>query len=111
MKFFIQSRPGKGTVVELLKMLLRTMELMRPKALGSIAEVLTREKPEEATPATSSSSSTSSGEGLQVTLVASKARQGNFREGNGPTSVLSSCIGFRPQDKKFWCSGRYREEK
>src|SRR5262245_17355137 len=48
-KFHIDSTPGKGAVVELVKMLPRKMELVGRKELSAICDVLAREKPEDAT--------------------------------------------------------------
>ena len=46
-QFHIRSKPGQGTVVELLKILPRKKELIRTQALGKIAEELMREKPSD----------------------------------------------------------------
>jgi signal transduction histidine kinase/CheY-like chemotaxis protein len=48
-KFHIQSTAGKGTVVELVKILPRKKELIGRKELSAICNVLAREKPEDAT--------------------------------------------------------------
>src|SRR5262245_44514972 len=48
-RFRVHSTPGKGTVVELVKMLPRKKELLSRKELSSICDVLAREKPEDAT--------------------------------------------------------------
>src|SRR5262245_55836873 len=48
-RFHIHSTPGKGTVVELVKMLPRKKEMFSRKELSSICDVLARDKPEEAT--------------------------------------------------------------
>jgi signal transduction histidine kinase/CheY-like chemotaxis protein len=44
-RFHIRSKPGQGTVVELLKILPRKKELITTQALGKIAEALMREQP------------------------------------------------------------------
>src|SRR5262245_25653401 len=48
-KFHIHSNPGKGTVVELVKILPRKKELINRKELSALGDVLAREKPEDAT--------------------------------------------------------------
>jgi signal transduction histidine kinase/CheY-like chemotaxis protein len=47
-QFHIRSKPGQGTVVELLKILPRKQELIRTQALGKIADELMREQPGDA---------------------------------------------------------------
>jgi signal transduction histidine kinase/CheY-like chemotaxis protein len=47
-QFHIRSKPGSGTVVELLKILPRKKELIKTQALGKIAEQLMREQPGDA---------------------------------------------------------------
>ena len=44
-QFHIRSKPGQGTVVELLKILPRRKELLKTQALGKIAEELLRQQP------------------------------------------------------------------
>jgi signal transduction histidine kinase/CheY-like chemotaxis protein len=44
-QFHIRSKPGQGTVVELLKILPRKKEPLKTQALGKMAEQLTRERP------------------------------------------------------------------
>jgi signal transduction histidine kinase/CheY-like chemotaxis protein len=44
-RFHIRSQPGQGTVVELLKILPRQQELLRPQAIGKIADALLHEAP------------------------------------------------------------------
>src|SRR5499426_2173496 len=46
-QFHIRSKPGQGTVVELLKILPRRKEMLKTQALGKIAEDLMREKPSD----------------------------------------------------------------
>jgi signal transduction histidine kinase/CheY-like chemotaxis protein len=48
-KFHVQSTAGKGTVVELVKILPRKKGLIGRKELSAICDVLAREKPEDAT--------------------------------------------------------------
>src|SRR5262245_20559952 len=45
-QFQIRSKPGQGTVVELLKILPRRKELLKAQALGKIAEELLRQQPD-----------------------------------------------------------------
>jgi signal transduction histidine kinase/CheY-like chemotaxis protein len=47
-QFHIRSKPGQGTVVELLKILPRKKELIRTPALGKIGEELLRQQPDTA---------------------------------------------------------------
>jgi signal transduction histidine kinase/CheY-like chemotaxis protein len=47
-QFHIRSKPGQGTVVELLKILPRKKELIRTQALGKIGEELLRQQPDTA---------------------------------------------------------------
>jgi signal transduction histidine kinase/CheY-like chemotaxis protein len=47
-QFHIRSKPGQGTVVELLKILPRKRELIRTQALGKIGEELLRQQPDTA---------------------------------------------------------------
>ena len=47
-QFHIRSKPGLGTVVELLKILPRKKELIRTQALGKIGEELLRQQPDTA---------------------------------------------------------------
>ena len=47
-QFHIRSKPGLGTVVELLKILPRKKELIKTQALGKIAAELMREQPGDA---------------------------------------------------------------
>jgi len=47
-QFHIRSKPGQGTVVELLKILPRKKELIRTQALGKIGEQLLRQQPDTA---------------------------------------------------------------
>jgi signal transduction histidine kinase/CheY-like chemotaxis protein len=48
-RFHVHSTPGKGTVVELVKILPRKKALLSRKELSSICDVLARQKPEDAT--------------------------------------------------------------
>ena len=47
-QFHIRSKPGQGTVVELLKILPRKKEVLKTQALGKIADELMREQPSDA---------------------------------------------------------------
>ena len=47
-QFHIRSKPGQGTVVELLKILPRKKELLKTQALGKIADELLRQQPDDA---------------------------------------------------------------
>jgi len=47
-QFHIRSKPGQGTVVELLKILPRKQEMLKPQALGKIGEALLRAQPSDA---------------------------------------------------------------
>src|SRR5215475_4342181 len=47
-QFHFRSKPGQGTVVELLKILPRKQDMLKPQALGKIGEALLRAQPSDA---------------------------------------------------------------